>query len=243
LKKASRNSSFTSVKVSSMWKPKFVELRHGVFSYEDDFSGRKKAMKKNISLSVGTCYCQMIKMKEKDGECVFELSVRGGSRRLWQAASSRDRDAWINAINSAMMKSSERFLEPPLQSNDTTHNNTIKLLLDQSVLNNGYNSSYKRERDISSSDGAAAPYADEISRYSSIQSAVKSVETVESYRGIIDRLKTANLQVTVPVFFVKNHMSYSSDESRAFATSGIKKKRARIRLFSSFFPQSQNIFV
>jgi PH domain len=198
LKKASKSGTFASV--SSVWKAKFVELRHGYFCYEDDFSGTKKAVKKNIALSMDVCYCQVIKMREKDGDCVFELSMRGGSRRLWQAASIRDRDAWILAINMAMTKSPQRFLEPSRDSLTNASKNSMRTLLEQSVCTVRSHSSYSS---ATSSDGAAAPYADEISRYCAIMHVIKSVESVESYRHIIDQLRGVELSITIPVFFVK----------------------------------------
>ena len=223
LKKASKGGAFSSV--SSLWKAKFVELRHGVFSYEDDFYGQKKAQKKNISLSMETCYCQVIKMREKSGDFVFELSMRGGRRRLWQAASVRDRDTWINAINSAMTRGPDRYLEPSTCENQPLSN--IRMLLEPNPINynnggnhgthgngnnnnsnnnnNGYNSSNNINscQSITSSDGAAAPYTDEISRYCSIMLVIKAVDSVEHYRDIIQQLQSIRLNITVPVFFVK----------------------------------------
>ena len=198
LKKASKGGTFASV--SSVWKAKFVELRHGYFCYEDDFSGTRKGATKNIPLSMDLCYCQVIKMREKDGDCVFELSMRGGSRRIWQAASIRDRDAWIHAINMAMAKSPQRFLEPSRDSLTNASKNSMRTLLEQSVCTVRNHSSFSSP---TSSDGAAAPYAAEISRYCAIMHVIKSVECVESYRRIIDQLRGVELSLTVPVFFVK----------------------------------------
>jgi hypothetical protein len=194
LKKASRAGVLASV--STVWKSKFVELRHGVFTYEDDLHGRRKVVKKNIKLTTGNCQCQHRKLKEEFGDCVFELSITGGNRRMWQAASARDRDAWIMAINSAMVKSSERFLDPSNTLSNSKGNTSM--LLDPISNMNLYTK-------VCSNDGAAAPYADEISRYKSIQSAIKGVSNVEHYRHIVDQLKQSNLNVTVPVFFVKSH--------------------------------------
>ena len=243
LKKASKGGTFASV--SSLWKAKFVELRHGVFSYEDDFSGKKKVQKKNITLSSDVCFCQVIKMRDKDGDFVFELSMRGGSRRLWQAASLRDRNSWITAINQAMIRSPERFLEPSIPTLNTP-NMTMKLLLDQSVStnqmhtgaytntqanssfsnnnnsysnnsqNNNFSSNFSStsqnnsHTSLTSSVGAAAPYADEISRFFSIMLVIKSVESVEHYRDIIDQLRSIHLKITVPVFFVKSQSNAKS---------------------------------
>ena len=46
---------------------------------------------KTIPLTADTCICRTIKMRDvAEGECVFELSVKGSVRRVWQAASRRD---------------------------------------------------------------------------------------------------------------------------------------------------------
>ena len=204
LKKASKGGTFAPV--SSVWKAKFVELRHGFFSYEDDFSGTKKAVKKSIPLSMDVCYCQVTKTCGKDGDCVFELSMRGGIRRMWQAASVRDRDAWILSINASMTKSPQRFLEPSKEY--LSSKNSMRNLLEQSMNTNAMITSNANENGIcfsslTSRDGAAAPYADEISRYSAVMHVIKSVESVENYRHIIDQLRGIQLRITIPVFFVK----------------------------------------
>ena len=200
LKKASKGGTFASV--SSVWKTKFVELRHGYFCYEDDVSGTKKVPTKNIPLSMDVCYCQVMKMREKDGDCVFELSMRGGSRRLWQAGSVRDRDAWILSINSAMSKSPQRFLEPSKECLLNAPRNSMRSLLEQSV-STGETDTHCTFSSLTSRVGAAAPYADEISRYCAIMHVIKSVEGVGSYRHIIDQLRGIKFRITVPVFFVK----------------------------------------
>ena len=208
LKKASKGGTFAPV--SSVWKAKFVELRHGFFCYEDDFSGTKRTfpVKKNIPLSMDMCYCQVTKTCEKDGDCVFELSMRGGIRRMWQAASVRDRDAWVMSINASMTKSPQRFLEPSKEY--LSSKNSMKNLLEQSMNSTGTGTGTVNSNDsgicfssMTSRDGAAAPYADEISRYSAVMHVIKSVESVESYRHIIDQLRGIQLKITIPVFFVK----------------------------------------
>ena len=45
---------------------------------------------KRIALSAETCVCRVIKMRDMpcdqgQGDCVFELSIRGAARRIWQA--------------------------------------------------------------------------------------------------------------------------------------------------------------
>jgi hypothetical protein len=140
----------------------------------------------------------------KDGDCVFELSMRGGIRRMWQAASERDRDAWVVSINASMTKSPQRFLEPSKEY--LSSKNSMRSLLEQSINSNSSMNSNESKicySSLTSRDGAAAPYADEISRYSAVMHVIKSVESVESYRHIIDQLRGIQLKITIPVFFVK----------------------------------------
>ena len=75
-------------------------------------------------------------------------------------------------------------------------------LLEQSV-STGENDSHCTFSSHTSRVGAAAPYADEISRYCAIMHVIKSVEGVGSYRHIIDQLRGIKFRITVPVFFVK----------------------------------------
>lgn len=99
LRKAARHGS--------KWKPKLVEIEHGSFSYYDQGYDKKTESKKKIQLSSEKCQCRPLKLRCENGDCVFELSVVGGTRRIWQANSSSDRDAWIQAINVAMGHNSD----------------------------------------------------------------------------------------------------------------------------------------
>ena len=220
LKKASKSSSHSPL--PSVWKTKFVELRHGVFSYEDDLSGTKKVNTKNILLSSDTCYCEV---REREGDFVFELSMKNGNKRFWQAASVRDRDAWVNAINKGMMRGNDNFLQSgilSIGSDNDPNNNTMYSLLEQSNAtsyvssydydnhNNNNNNNNNSNSIVTSSDGAAAPYTDEISRYYSIMNVIKAIETVDHYKDVIDQLRSIRLKITVPIFFVKNHSNCNS---------------------------------
>ena len=97
--------------VSGVWKVKFVEVRRGMFSYyEDAVSGDKASgslLRKNIPLDFNSCSCRAVKIHRKGlnitpGGAIFELKV-GNSRRLWWAKSRDERQAWIQAINDAMV--------------------------------------------------------------------------------------------------------------------------------------------
>ena len=85
---------------------------------------------KNIKLTIENCYCRPIDLSEDrdDGfyginnsgsgsggdsvdidDCVFELSLKDGSQRLWLASNKRERDAWVRSINTAMIGSAGDF--------------------------------------------------------------------------------------------------------------------------------------
>lgn len=85
------------------WKKKFIELRHGMFSYENENIKWLRGVKKKVMLlSAQTCKCRVFQLDGPDGNKVFELTLRGGPRRLWLAESSEERDGWVKAINTAM---------------------------------------------------------------------------------------------------------------------------------------------
>ena len=71
---------------------------------------------KRIVLSAETCVCRVIKMRDMpcdqgQGDSVFELSIRGAARRIWQASSRVDRDEWVAAIHAAMARPTESLFQ------------------------------------------------------------------------------------------------------------------------------------
>lgn len=98
--------------VSGVWKVKFVEVRRGMFSYYEDAVSTDKnisgpLLRKNVPLDFNSSSCRAVKIHRKGmnmttGGAIFELKV-GNSRRLWLAKSRDERQAWIQAINDAMV--------------------------------------------------------------------------------------------------------------------------------------------
>jgi hypothetical protein len=98
--------------VSGVWKVKFVEVRRGMFSYYEDAVSTDKnisgsLLRKNVPLDFNSCSCRAVKIHRKGmnmttGGAILELKV-GNSRRLWLAKSRDERQAWIQAINDAMV--------------------------------------------------------------------------------------------------------------------------------------------
>ena len=207
---------------------------------------------KTIPLTTDTCICRTIKMRDMAaGECVFELSIKGSVRRIWQAASRRDRDRWVAAIHGAMARSTDSLFDAPTSG---AHRPSASL---GNVGGSGVGSGGGGEEDgrgvQASVEGAAAPFADDIARYCCIQAAVQSLtatgagpatgtgtatgagatgvgagagvsggnsgsgdgDAAQQYRDFLSALRAADLQVTVPVFFVKSLSGVSG--SQAFA--------------------------
>ena len=106
------------------WRTRYVELRKGTFSYTDGADRQGNGIghsrdtktgtvrRKEVHLSASSCECRPMK---HSGGSVFELSIEGGSRRLWMADTPEERLAWIRAIHDAMIGASvtrgDNFLE------------------------------------------------------------------------------------------------------------------------------------
>jgi hypothetical protein len=54
-----------------------------------------------------------------------------------------------------------------------------------------------------SSEGAAAPYVDEISRYLQIKNDISRIEEAFVYQSYLTELKIKSTTLTIPAFFVK----------------------------------------
>lgn len=223
------------------WKRKFIELRHGMFSYENEnIKWLRGVKKKVILLSAQTCKCRVCPLEGEEGNKVFELTVYGGPRRLWLADSVEDRDAWVKAINTAMSGSAgdsgAQDLETqqqqqsaqthPIVRYDPEHPVSSCIACAMSNISasvNDYcsgfsilhghkylaNSNSNTGSSGCACEGAAAPYADDISRYTSIQSAIRCAMTAEQCRDITCAIveSLSNTSMTIPVLFVKRQMN------------------------------------
>jgi PH domain len=106
--------------MNGVWKVKYVEIRRGMFSYYENAvsnAGNRVGdpqgellLRKNIPLEASTCTCRAVKLHQKalnfsPGGAIFELtcSTNSNIKRLWMAASREERQAWMQAINSAMV--------------------------------------------------------------------------------------------------------------------------------------------
>jgi hypothetical protein len=97
LKKLSYQVGRRQRPASTKWKVKYVELRRGnLCYYEDSGQGRK-----TIHLRQTDTVVQ--ESSNEKGPFVFELSVQGSPARFWMASSEEERQAWIRAIQVAMI--------------------------------------------------------------------------------------------------------------------------------------------
>jgi hypothetical protein len=79
------------------WRVKYVEIRSGSFSYFEDSPKSEKLGRKTIPLRSTKCICESVKGNQ------FALEVEGGPRRLWMTNSEEERQAWVRAIQAAMI--------------------------------------------------------------------------------------------------------------------------------------------
>jgi hypothetical protein len=197
LKKATSTVRMFTNSNSLLWKSKYIELRHGLFSYEDEgLDGYVwKNKKKDIPLSITNCRCKAYKVRSPEGDCIFEVTVIGGPRRLWLASSSAERDLWIDTIKTAMIGSCGDF---SVIDNDNT--NKISNLPQNFSI--GY-ASPKIRNNSSNIDGDTAAYSTDISKFSSIRTSIVNSSTIEDYRKIIQKLKHSRTKLTIPVIYIK----------------------------------------
>lgn len=104
LKKAVRRGSIANA--TTVWKAKLAEVKYGSFIYEDDTAGinphKSQESRKVINLSNDSCRCKVLKSSSAT-DYLFEIAIFGGTRRVFHASSAGDRDAWVRAINAAMI--------------------------------------------------------------------------------------------------------------------------------------------
>jgi len=80
------------------WRVKYVEIRPGSFSYFEDNGKRDNFGRKTISLRSNRCICESVGVGN-----LFALEMEGGPRRLWMTNSDDECQAWVRAIQNAMI--------------------------------------------------------------------------------------------------------------------------------------------
>jgi hypothetical protein len=100
-----------------LWSVKYVEIRKGNLTYYDDKALKEgKNSRTIVHLRKRSCRCEAV-AKIKDGNSggfIFALIDEGGPKRVWMAKSEEEREAWIRAINQAMIGETDGSLDVPL---------------------------------------------------------------------------------------------------------------------------------
>jgi hypothetical protein len=163
---------------------------------------------------------------------MFEVNF-GGNKRLFQAESESDRDAWVCAIKSATILSSDDTRAPKESTfrrfQDFTHLSTktfssLKSPVSKSggmvgprgeVLESSGSITNITNRKASddgllmmctehSHPGPAAVYAEDIGKFSKIQSQLAKTHEEEAFQKVVKHLQSKEFKVQIPVYFVKN---------------------------------------
>lgn len=99
--------------VAGAWKVKYIELRNGNLSYYEDSA---RTGRKTVHLRQTDAIVQ--ESSYRGPGFVFELLVQGSPTRYWMASSEVERQAWIKAIQAAMIGNDAPRKELDLQPYD-----------------------------------------------------------------------------------------------------------------------------
>lgn len=169
--------------MNGVWKVKYVEVRRGMFSYyekntvsstDDDRQG-ELLLRKNIPLEASICTCRAVKLHQKalnfsPGGAIFELASSNSStiRRLWMATSREERQAWIQAINNAMVGGSVTRGDA-----EVDHRGLVRTISGRS------------------------PFKVDLRKYTKCQAAIRSARTATEYLGVMRELLDQPLNVPI----------------------------------------------
>jgi hypothetical protein len=179
--------------VRGVWRVKYVEIRKGIFSYFEDAEHEAgQLLRKNIPLNATLLKCRPVKVNHNaltnaSGEAIFELSKEAGPRRLWMANSKDERQAWMRAIQDAMVGGS----------------------LTRGGENNGNDNKYNLKRQVQRS-----PYRKDIERYLKIQKEIKHSSNKDMYVGALSKLLGSSLNV--PVQWITEQANAADENDKAF---------------------------
>lgn len=111
----------------------YVELKLGIFRYYEDV-GNGNVKIRTIPLQNNSTKCRATKHLEsqpfRGWSRVFELITEGSGKRLfWMAKSEKERDDWVEAINSAMVLDTDNPNKGASETDSPTYNADIVLYL------------------------------------------------------------------------------------------------------------------
>jgi hypothetical protein len=201
--------------VTRSWKEKYVELRHGNFSY-GDLSGWGQTLNwKTIRLLSNDIHCYPAKSSLANGY-IFALRESNGQKRLWMTDSLEDMISWVEAIKTAMIGSAGDFSAEEQDhdiantftgsenlrssySNENSESFTLSSLAPVQLWHKSeYSGSDRREY----FEGLPAYLGAEIRKYLFLQTAITNSSTPTSYRELLE-LYFSEPHFTIPVSFVK----------------------------------------
>eukprot|EP00981_Chlorochromonas_danica_P015170 scaffold10764_cov159-Ochromonas_danica.AAC.24 len=225
LRKCSRSGKFSALTAGNMsqWKLKYVELRHGALCYNDYHGAELSNLqdvklyeqvhnRRYIHLSIDSCICRVVQSDRPEGSRIFEIAMVGGPRRFWMANTSEECYEWVRAIHTAMVGSDFGKIRG-IDLNDHAAVLHSSLIADGGDLPPplSINDEIPFRRPVSnkndclwlSMDGAAAPYAEDMSLFMHLHNSFVDAPDEETYRKLLNGLNKEHVKITIPVLFIK----------------------------------------
>lgn len=225
LRKCSRGGKFSALTAGNMsqWKLKYVELRHGALCYNDYHGAELSNLqdvklyeqvhnRRYIHLSIDSCICRVVQSERPEGSRIFEIAMVGGPRRFWMANTSEECYEWVRAIHTAMVGSDFGKIRG-IDLNDHAAVLHSSLIADGGDLPPplSINDEIPFRRPVSnkkdclwlSMDGAAAPYAEDMSLFMHLHNSFVDAPDEEIYRKLLSGLNKEHVKITIPVLFIK----------------------------------------
>jgi len=247
LKKCSHPNGL-SMGGNSRWKTKYVELRHGLFTYSDCGSNRslKDLAQSETSSSVNKRAIELIAdvvdcfslsddpsnhSSFENISSIFVLLVKNGSKRLWMAANGDECKEWVRNIKSAILgtnliqnqqqRRQQSLLNLPRKRADsdgetgTNDDGGSEIILVESRQSFTSSTSLSTWLSI---EGAAAPYARNMSLYLELKTSFNQASSELQFKQTLRNMHKENFNITIPVLFVKsksseNHFVLSAQDS------------------------------
>jgi hypothetical protein len=180
--------------MKGIWKVKYAEIKKGVFVYYDDESSQSSGSKSNesspvrkfIPLVSGEVKIRPVKLKKlakahnKSGY-FFELSViPEGPKRLWMISTREERQAWMKAIDDAIVGGS------PMTKSDAFADYL-----------------YSADNRTASGVNENSPYRHCLDKYLAVQQQLKSACKKQAYMGGLSILWRDPLRIPVQWIRIK----------------------------------------
>eukprot|EP00522_Entomoneis_paludosa_P016092 CAMPEP_0172463716 /NCGR_PEP_ID=MMETSP1065-20121228/48158_1 /TAXON_ID=265537 /ORGANISM="Amphiprora paludosa, Strain CCMP125" /LENGTH=1123 /DNA_ID=CAMNT_0013219733 /DNA_START=144 /DNA_END=3515 /DNA_ORIENTATION=- len=163
------------------WKVKYVEIRTGNLCYYEDSgqeSGRKSIHLRATDTTVGISKVKPNGKQNATASFCFEISQPGAPAWVWMAKSDADRQAWIRALQAAMIGGEDDFYGE-----------------------GGQNSAEFKRRELD-----AASYGDAITRYESLRSKLCDIDVLDDYISAVKASTKGNEALQIPVSWIRQQV-------------------------------------